>query len=130
MRINPVIDLKGGQVVHARAGRREDYRPISSRLTPSSDPVDVAQAFRAHFRLTEPYLADLDAIAGAPPALATYAALRSLGFRLCIDAGVRDVSGSEPLAAAGIDQIVVGLETMAGPDTLAGIFHRIGPDRA
>jgi phosphoribosylformimino-5-aminoimidazole carboxamide ribotide isomerase len=130
LRIIPVLDLKAGQVVRARAGRRQDYLPISSRLTQSADPMAVAQAFRARFHLTELYLADLDAIAGAPPALPTYAALRSLGFRLWIDAGVREVTSSEPLAAAGIEQIVVGLETVAGPEELANICQRIGPDRA
>jgi phosphoribosylformimino-5-aminoimidazole carboxamide ribotide isomerase len=129
MRVIPVLDLKAGQVVRARAGRRQDYRPISSRLTQSSDPVDVALAFRTHFHLTELYLADLDAIAGTPPALATYVALRSLGFRLWIDAGLREVAASEPLDAAGIDQIVVGLETVAGPEVLAGICQRMDPDR-
>jgi phosphoribosylformimino-5-aminoimidazole carboxamide ribotide isomerase len=129
MRIIPVLDLKAGQVVRARAGRRQEYLPISSRLTQSSDPVDVAQAFRVHFHLTELYLADLDAIAGAPPALAIYLALRSLGFRLWVDAGVRDVAGTERLAAAGIEQVVVGLETVAGPEALAGICRQIGPER-
>jgi phosphoribosylformimino-5-aminoimidazole carboxamide ribotide isomerase len=129
MRIVPVLDLKAGQVVRAQAGRRELYRPIRSRLTPSSDPVDIARAFRAHFHLEELYLADLDAIAGAPPALATFLTLRSLGFRLWIDAGMRDVASTERLVAAGIDQIVVGLETVAGPQCLGDICHRIGSER-
>lgn len=129
LRIIPVLDLKAGQVVHARAGRRQQYRPISSRLTQSSDPIAVAQAFQAHFHWTDLYLADLDAIVGAAPALPTYVALRSLGFRLWIDAGVRDVSGSERVSTSGIEQVVVGLETVAGPDALAEICHRIGPDR-
>ncbi len=42
MEIVPVIDLKGAAVVRARLGRRAEYRPIETRLSPTSDPVDVA----------------------------------------------------------------------------------------
>ena len=42
MKILPVIDLMGGQVVRGVAGRRDQYRPVVSRLTPSSAPLDVA----------------------------------------------------------------------------------------
>src|SRR5437879_5415576 len=129
MRIIPVLDLKAGHVVRACAGRRQDYQPIQSRLAASSQPLEIAEAFRAHFGFAEIYVADLDAIAGAPPALTTYGALASRGFRLWVDAGLRDVVAAEPLLPAGIDKIVVGLETVAGPEALAGICHPIGTER-
>src|SRR6266849_2167487 len=88
MRIVPVLDLMAGQVVHGVGGRRHEYRPVVSRLTASCRPVDVAEAFRAHFGWSALYLADLDAIAGAPQDLGTCAALRKHGFRLWVDAGV------------------------------------------
>jgi phosphoribosylformimino-5-aminoimidazole carboxamide ribotide isomerase len=129
MRIIPVLDLKGGHVVRARAGRRQDYQPIQSCLTPSSQPLEIAKAFRNHFGFADIYIADLDAIAGAPPALATYASLESLGFQLWVDAGVRDVETVLPLSTANVQKIVVGLETLAGPDALARICERFGPER-
>src|SRR5438128_4087097 len=101
MRVIPVLDLLGGQVVRGVAGRRHEYRPVVSRLTPSAQPLDVARAFRAAFGLTELYLADLDAIAGAAPALPTYVTLQSAGFRLLVDAGVRAAADAGPLAEAG-----------------------------
>jgi phosphoribosylformimino-5-aminoimidazole carboxamide ribotide isomerase len=64
MRVVPVLDLKGGHVVHGVGGRREEYRPVVSRLTDSSAPADVATAFRDRFGLSELYVADLDDIAG------------------------------------------------------------------
>jgi phosphoribosylformimino-5-aminoimidazole carboxamide ribotide isomerase len=118
MRVIPVLDLQGGVVVRGVGGRREDYRPIVSRLTTSSRPLDVARAFREHFGLTEIYLADLDAIAGQPPALHLYAALHADGFRLWIDAGIRITADGDVLAAAGVACIVAGLETLAGPAVL------------
>src|SRR5438270_567379 len=46
MRVIPVLDLKGGQVVRGIGGRRAEYRPIISVLTDSAKPLDVARAFR------------------------------------------------------------------------------------
>jgi phosphoribosylformimino-5-aminoimidazole carboxamide ribotide isomerase len=129
MLILPVLDLQGGVVVRGVAGRRDEYRPVVSRLTTSARPLDVAQAFADHFGLLELYLADLDAIAGAAPALDLYALLRGHGFRLWVDAGVRDRPGVEPLTAAGVERIVAGLETLAGPDALLRLCETLGSER-
>jgi phosphoribosylformimino-5-aminoimidazole carboxamide ribotide isomerase len=126
MRILPVLDLLNGRVVRGVGGRRQEYRPVVSRLTASSAPLDVARAFAAHFGLTELYLADLDAIAGAEPALPTYAALLAEGFRLWVDAGVAGVGRARALAGAGVTDVVVGLETVAGPAALAEIADTFG----
>jgi phosphoribosylformimino-5-aminoimidazole carboxamide ribotide isomerase len=126
MRLLPVLDLQGGVVVRGAGGRRHEYRPVVSRLTSSCRPADVAEAFRTHFALSELYLADLDAISGAPPALAVYRALRERGFRLWVDAGIRTPQDAGPLAAAGIEGVIVGLETVAGPATLTDLCGELG----
>jgi phosphoribosylformimino-5-aminoimidazole carboxamide ribotide isomerase len=125
MRILPVLDLMGGVVVRGVAGRRAEYRPVVSRLTASCRPLDVAGAFRSHFGLTELYLADLDAIAGAAPALSVYGELRAAGFRLWVDAGLRTPE-AESLVGAGVEGIVAGLETLPGPETLARLCRDWG----
>jgi phosphoribosylformimino-5-aminoimidazole carboxamide ribotide isomerase len=62
MQIIPVLDLKGGVVVHAKQGQRDAYRPIVSPLSPTSEPTDVlAGLLRLHAFQTI-YIADLDAI--------------------------------------------------------------------
>jgi phosphoribosylformimino-5-aminoimidazole carboxamide ribotide isomerase len=126
MRVIPALDLMGGHVVRGVGGRRHEYRPVVSRLTPSCRPVDVAEAFRSHFGLSELYLADLDAIGGAPPDLGTYAALRQVGFRLWVDAGLRDPAMAIRLADAGIEGLVVGLETVVGPEALGAACRDFG----
>jgi phosphoribosylformimino-5-aminoimidazole carboxamide ribotide isomerase len=68
-RIIPVLDVKGGQVVRAIAGQRDDYRPIESTLTPSTEPVAVAAAMIRAVAADTLYVADLDAIIG--PAVET-----------------------------------------------------------
>jgi phosphoribosylformimino-5-aminoimidazole carboxamide ribotide isomerase len=125
MRILPVLDLLGGQVVRGVAGQRQDYRPVVSRLTRSSRPLDVARAFRDSFGLTELYVADLDAIAGQKPAWPIFASLRAEGFRLWVDAGVRDAASGRLLAACAAG-VVAGLETLMGPVALGNLVQELG----
>ncbi|HVK07511.1 MAG TPA: HisA/HisF-related TIM barrel protein, partial [Gemmataceae bacterium] len=93
MRLIPVLDVLHGVVVRGVGGRRNEYRPVVSRLTSSTEPVEVARALIGHVRPAELYLADLDAIQGRPPAFAVYRAIRDLGVSLWVDAGVRDAAG-------------------------------------
>ena len=127
MRILPVLDIMGGRVVRGVRGRRHEYRPIVSQLTSSSAPLEVARAIRRQFRLAELYVADLDAIAGGLPSLATYACLRGEGFRLCVDAGLREAAAACLLEADGIEELVFGLETLRNPHELACACDRFGP---
>jgi phosphoribosylformimino-5-aminoimidazole carboxamide ribotide isomerase len=126
MKIIPVLDLMGGQVVRGVGGRRQEYRPIRSALTSSSDPHHVAAVFHDRFGLNELYLADLDALAGGAPALALYQDLRGLGCRLWVDAGVHHVEEAAILARAGVERLIVGLETVRGPAELAAICQQYG----
>ena len=118
MRVVPVLDLMGGRVVRGVAGRRAEYRPVVSRLTASPEPLAVARAFRQEFGLTELYVADLDAVAGGEPAFALYDLWAADGFQLWIDAGVRGMERARRVAEAGAEAVVVGLETVSGPDVL------------
>jgi phosphoribosylformimino-5-aminoimidazole carboxamide ribotide isomerase len=132
MAILPVLDLMQGQIVRAIAGRREEYRPIVSRLAASPEPLAVARAFRAHFGFTEFYLADLDAIEHGFADVETYSRLQSEGFRLWIDAGLR--WADDPATSTLIEQkeatIVIGLESVEGPAELERLVARIGAERA
>jgi phosphoribosylformimino-5-aminoimidazole carboxamide ribotide isomerase len=62
MRVIPVIDVLGGRVVRAIGGRRSDYQPVQSRLTSSTNPLDVARALVDTTGAAELYAADLDSI--------------------------------------------------------------------
>jgi phosphoribosylformimino-5-aminoimidazole carboxamide ribotide isomerase len=124
MRIIPVIDLLGRRVVRGVGGRRDEYQPIVSRLTASAEPLAVARAFRDTFGLDEIYLADLDAIRGTPPACPLYSDLTRDGFRLWVDAGLYRAADAECLTAAGVERVVAGLETLAGPEELERLVAR------
>src|SRR4051812_14553705 len=125
MRVIPVMDVRGGVVVHAIAGRRRDYRPVRSVLTGSTDPLAVAAAFRDRLGLADLYLADLDAIAGGEPDWHLYSALAAAGHRLLIDAGLRDFARGRRLADLGA-AVVAGLETCPDPETLAELVCGCG----
>ncbi len=126
MRIVPVLDVMHGEVVRGVGGRRQEYRPIVSRLTRSSRPLHVANALASHFGCRELYVADLDAISGREPSWPLYSALREQGFRLWVDAGIRQMTQTCSLADAGIDSIIAGLETISGPAELAKMAHAFG----
>ncbi len=124
MRVVVVLDLMGGIVVHGVGGRRSEYRPITSKLTPSCEPIAVAEAFRDQLGLSELYVADLDAIMGRPPSLELFRELSARGFALWVDAGLRRADQAAALFDAGVSRVVAGLETLAGPDELAGLNRR------
>lgn len=126
MQIIPVVDVMRGEAVRGVGGRRHEYRPLVSRLSPSSRPLDVVAALAFHFGREEFYLADLDAILGGEPAWPLFAALHERGFRLWVDAGVRERTRAYRLAEAGIASIVVGLETVTHPDELAAMVRTFG----
>lgn len=60
----PVIDLKDGEVVHARAGKRNEYLPIHlhSKIVTDSAIASVIKAFRQIYPFETFYIADLNAI--------------------------------------------------------------------
>jgi phosphoribosylformimino-5-aminoimidazole carboxamide ribotide isomerase len=111
MRIVPVLDLKGGIVVHARRGRRADYAPLRSPLVEGCEPVAVARALCALCRTPTLYVADLDAIAGAPVNEVALTALSEVADPW-VDAGATTPEYATALHRAGVARNVVGTESL------------------
>jgi HisA/HisF family protein len=111
MRIVPVLDLKGGVVVHARRGQRAEYAPLRSPLVDGSEPVAVARALCAVCRTRTLYVADLDALAGEPADVATLSALATVA-EPWVDAGATTPERAAALAGAGVARNVVGTESL------------------
>jgi phosphoribosylformimino-5-aminoimidazole carboxamide ribotide isomerase len=109
----PVIDLMGGQVVHARLGDRAHYQPIRSRICNSAAIEPVVHALLALFGFRCLYVADLDALQGRPRQLAAIDAVRRAapGQRLWIDAAVRDRADLHQVAERGTP--VLASETLS-----------------
>jgi phosphoribosylformimino-5-aminoimidazole carboxamide ribotide isomerase len=117
MRVIPVIDLMGGLAVHAVRGERERYRPIG-------DPLSLARAFRDELGLDELYVADLDAIAGDGDHGSTIGAL-AREARVMVDAGVSEPEQARVLVDLGAHRIIVGTETLTGPDALDPLLAEV-----
>jgi phosphoribosylformimino-5-aminoimidazole carboxamide ribotide isomerase len=113
MEIVPVLDLKGGVVVHARRGRRAAYEPLRSPLVDGCEPVAVARALCDLCRTRRVYVADLDALAGAPADEPTLTALAAVA-EPWVDAGATTAERATALARAGVARTVIGTESL-GP---------------
>jgi phosphoribosylformimino-5-aminoimidazole carboxamide ribotide isomerase len=127
-RVVPVLDVLRGEAVHAVGGERSRYQPLRSILHPTSDPLELARAYRETLGLSSLYLADLDAIAGGTPNASLYRALVGLGLEPWIDCGLRDERDLAPLLDLDCS-VVAGLESLRGPGALAAVLDRVGPDR-
>jgi phosphoribosylformimino-5-aminoimidazole carboxamide ribotide isomerase len=72
------------------------------------------------------YLADLDAITGKTPNRELYLDLARLGLSLWIDAGLTNEDDLVPLEETDISSVIVGLETIEGPEALESMLLRAG----
>jgi len=123
MEIIPVIDIKGAVVVRARMGRRDQYRPIETPLSSTSDPVDVARGLLSVYPFTTLYVADLDAIEDTGDNRAALARLNAAcpGLTLWIDNGIAERHAAERFLDAGLGHLVFGSETQGG-DALLRLY--------
>lgn len=121
MRIVPVIDLKDGQVVHARGGTRETYRPIRSILADTSEPLQLVAGLLTLHPFTDLYVADLDAIEGRGDHDAVLEVLRHAFpvLRLWVDKGLASETACGDWLARGLGDLVIGSESQSDP-ALAG----------
>ena len=113
MQVIPVLDLKGGVVVHARMGQRDQYRPISTPLSPTSKPVDVARGLLSVYPFGTFNVADLDAIGGGGNNNAVLAELKSKypDSTFWVDNGIADLASAERWLGADLGHLVLGSET-------------------
>jgi HisA/HisF family protein len=123
----PVLDLKGGVPVHAVAGRRADYAPITSPFGSADDPAAIARGMLAATSSPALYVADLDAIEGTGN---HFKLVRGLSYALpdttlWVDAGFSDVADCAfwlPLGAT----LVIGSESLEAVDDWRDIYAAFG----
>jgi phosphoribosylformimino-5-aminoimidazole carboxamide ribotide isomerase len=128
--IVPVLDLKGGQVVHARAGERANYRPIESKLATGSEPERILAGLLSLAPFRSVYIADLDAIEGRGDHRADITALARQypELEFWVDAGVRDAASAGAVAALGAVP-VLGSESWSDLRALAAALDALGTER-
>jgi phosphoribosylformimino-5-aminoimidazole carboxamide ribotide isomerase len=131
MRVIPVIDLMGGQVVRGVAGRRSEYRPVVSRIAADARPATVARAFVEQFGFETAYVADLEAIMRGQADVAGWQQIAAAGLAIWLDAGIGDLGSAEratqQLDRAGVAaRLVIGMESLESADQLTRIGQRCG----
>jgi phosphoribosylformimino-5-aminoimidazole carboxamide ribotide isomerase len=128
MRVIPVIDILNGKVVHAVKGKRNEYRPVQSILTPSSDPLTISEAFqKLGFRTL--YIADLDSIIDCST---NFQALKEVAsgtkLELIVDAGITNIDRAQKLLESGVSKLVIGTETLKDKAFVAEALERFGEE--
>jgi phosphoribosylformimino-5-aminoimidazole carboxamide ribotide isomerase len=117
-RIIPVLDVLDGRVVRAVGGRRNEYRPMVSRVTDSTEPLRVAHDLLAVSGAQELYVADLDAIRCGTISDEVGKLLDALDVPIWLDAGFRIKTDSEHFNGSHVHP-VVGFETAESPEALS-----------
>lgn len=116
--IIPVLDLKHGKVVRARAGDRASYQPIVTPLSRTSEAVDVLRGLRGLASFSTVYVADLDAIAGEGGHGDVLRALAAAapGVEFWLDGGFATAEAAREATTTRVTPIL-------GSESLAGIRH-------
>jgi phosphoribosylformimino-5-aminoimidazole carboxamide ribotide isomerase len=122
----PVIDLKAGMVVHAREGRRDEYRPVRSKLTPSAEPKTIARALLELHPFKTVYIADLDAIQGRGNNRGGIQAIRRQwpDLELWVDSGIANDAALTRWLATDLGHPVIGSESLLDADFLLTVRAR------
>lgn len=121
LEIIPVVDVMNGIVVHAVAGKRNEYKPLSySAVARSSKPEDVFEAFKK-LCCRYVYIADLDAIMEKGDNRYVIDIALSKGFKVLADVGRRG------LLERDMDNVsyVIGTEYLVYPNEIPIVRGRI-----
>ena len=118
MNIIPVLDLKDGQVVHAKHGDRQNYPPIQSALSHSSEPFTIVKALQSLYPFKYLYIADLDAIQGNGSHAAQIKNIQKYfpDLEIWLDAGFKTSEAIEAWQNGKV-RIVLGSESLVSIDS-------------
>jgi phosphoribosylformimino-5-aminoimidazole carboxamide ribotide isomerase len=129
LKIIPVVDILNGVVVHAVKGQRHNYQPLESILCKSTEPLEVAHAFR-NLGFTELYVADLDAIIDCSTDFQPLKTIANeTGLKLMVDAGVTAIERAQKLLDSGVSKLIIGTETLQNKNFVAEAVRLFGGDR-
>ncbi|MDB5408528.1 MAG: nickel transporter [Rhodospirillales bacterium] len=117
--IIPVLDLKHGHVVRARAGDRANYFPIVTPLAAGSLPHEVLAGLLSVAPFRSLYIADLDAITGEGDHRAALGLLarEAPQLEIWVDGGYATTEAPGHMGLRGIVP-VFGSETLRDADQL------------
>lgn len=123
MKVLPVIDLLHGKVVHAIAGNRTKYEPISSRLCSDGNATTLAENLASQYGFTHAYVADLNALQGDDPNWRSLKAIRGALPNLWVDAGMNHL----PTLVSELPGVtpILSLESITSPDRAREVVSQL-----
>lgn len=121
-RLIPVLDLLNGQAVHAVRGQRSQYKPLTGKYAPTSNPDQVLLALERILPERVAYVADLDRILKQGCNFQLLEAAIHRGWTFWLDAGLTE--GMPPFRAGIIP--IAGTETVISPKALQDVIQNPG----
>ncbi|HUU78643.1 MAG TPA: HisA/HisF-related TIM barrel protein [candidate division Zixibacteria bacterium] len=142
MIVIPVLDLLSGKVVQGIGGKRKEYQPISdSVLVSTAEPIDVLQNFKEKLGLNWFYIAELDLIQKATESptniekgnssntLKILEIVNKKKFQIMIDGGCRNLTDIEHFLSLGVNQVILGTETLASLEIIEKAVKKFGGEK-
>jgi phosphoribosylformimino-5-aminoimidazole carboxamide ribotide isomerase len=112
-KVIPVLDILNSEAVHAVKGERARYKPLTSKLFKSSNPVEILKVLKHIHNFNEFYIADLDAITRRKPNFDLLKEILKIsGIYILIDPGIVDVKDIQQFSQYEINKLIIGLETI------------------
>jgi len=129
MKIIPVIDILNKKAVHAKGGKRSEYKSLKSPLFSSDDPINIAITLEK-LGFKEIYLADLDSIINHNTNFEICEQIRdSSKIELIVDAGVNNKELATYLFNRNVKKVIIGTETLTSMSFLKDAVQLFGKSR-
>ena len=112
-------------------GRRDEYRPIVSRIAADARPATVARALVERFGFGTVYVADLEAIVHGRLSVTAWQEIAAAGLKLWLDAAAATPDSIDrienALAQIAVDaELILGLESVTNVSQLTTVGERSG----
>lgn len=124
--IIPVLDIKNGIAVSGKSGNRDEYQPLKTVFSSSSDPLKISEALKK-VGAQEIYIADLDAIEGKTSNLDLVSKINQI-LPVMLDSGTFDPESVEDALQVS-DKVIVATETLQTLDHLDKILRQCDKER-
>ncbi|MHA2038349.1 MAG: HisA/HisF-related TIM barrel protein [Promethearchaeota archaeon] len=129
-KVIPVIDILNSEVVHAIKGERKQYKPLSSKLFKTPNPLDILNVLTSKFKFKDFYIADLDAIINHKPNFHLLTKILKIPeINILIDPGIVDIGDILHFSQFDLNKLIIGLETVRNLDVIREAINIIGQEK-
>ena len=129
-KIIPVIDILNSEVVHAKRGERDKYKPLKSKLFTSSNPIEVIKILTYKFKFDEFYIADLDSIISRSPNFQLLNKISKIpDLNIMIDPGIITTNDILAFSKYRFNRLILGLETIKKFNVIGKSLKLLGQNK-